>query len=57
MKRLPKNIEKTQILWDKNLGQLQCQKCGAIIHWSFGFKTCPFCNRVVVKTDERRISI
>lgn len=44
----------TQIRWNYDLEVYECIKCHSIMYYDFRFEVCPFCQRKIVHTDERR---
>lgn len=46
--------ETTRITWKPDLEIYQCEKCGKIMHYNFGFRYCPYCRRRIVRRSEVR---
>ena len=57
MKRRPKNVETTTIVWNSDYEFFQCTKCKNVMHYNLGFVNCPYCGRMVTKSDKRGVSI
>ena len=47
-------VGQTRIVWSDAYGELVCERCGKIIQWNFGFRTCPYCGAKVIETQARR---
>ena len=46
--------ETTEIKWNYDLEVYECVQCHAIMYYDFRFRVCPYCERRIVHTDERR---
>ena len=46
--------ETTRITWNPDLEIYQCEKCGKIMHYDFGFRYCPYCRRRIARRSEVR---
>lgn len=49
-----RKVEATEIKWNYDLEVYECVKCHSIMYYDFRFRVCPFCERRIVHTDERR---
>lgn len=47
----------TEIVWDYELNNFRCTKCGALMHYVMEKKRCPYCKRLIVFSDDHRIEV
>ena len=55
MRQRARRAGETRFVWSDVYEEYQCEKCGKLIHYNFGFELCPYCGRKVAQTDERRV--